>query len=61
MIILRSTFRDDVPTLDQYGCLDDDEFIEVARSVYKTNDQRAEMKRKINEETNSEYKEIKIY
>ena len=39
----------------------DDEFIELARSVYKTNDQRAEIKRKINEETNSEYKEIKIY
>ncbi len=29
MIILRSTFLDDVPTLDQYGCLDDDQFIEV--------------------------------
>jgi predicted nucleic acid-binding Zn-ribbon protein len=37
------------------------EFIELARSVYKTNDQRAEIKRKINEETNSIYKEIKIY
>jgi len=39
----------------------DDEFIEFSRSVYKTNDQRAEIKRKINEETNSIYKEIKIY
>ena len=39
----------------------DEEFIELARSVYKTNDQRAEIKRKINEETNSLYKEIKIY
>jgi predicted nucleic acid-binding Zn-ribbon protein len=39
----------------------DNEFIELARSVYKTNDQRAEIKRKINEETNSIYKEIKIY
>lgn len=37
------------------------EFIELARSVYKLNDQRAEIKRKINKETNSEYKEIKIY
>ena len=39
----------------------DDEFIELARSVYKTNDRRAEIKGKINEETNSTYKEIKIY
>jgi hypothetical protein len=39
----------------------DDEFIELARSVYITNDRRAEIKRKINEETNSNYKEIKLY
>lgn len=39
----------------------DNEFIELARSVYKLNDQRAEIKKKINEETNSIYKEIKIY
>ena len=39
----------------------DDEFVELARSVYKTNDKRAEIKGKINEETNSTYKEIKIY
>jgi predicted nucleic acid-binding Zn-ribbon protein len=39
----------------------DDEFVELARSVYKTNDQRAEIKRKINEKTNSIYKEVKIY
>jgi predicted nucleic acid-binding Zn-ribbon protein len=39
----------------------DDEFVELARSVYKTNDRRSEIKRKINEETNSTYKEIKIY
>lgn len=39
----------------------DDEFIELARSVYITNDERAEIKRKINEETNSSYKEIKVY
>jgi predicted nucleic acid-binding Zn-ribbon protein len=39
----------------------DNEFIELARSVYKLNDQRAEIKKKINEETNSAYKEIKIY
>ena len=39
----------------------DDEFIELARSVYITNDKRAELKRKINEETGSQYKEIKIH
>jgi len=39
----------------------DNEFIELARSVYITNDERAEIKRKINEMTNSELKEIKIY
>lgn len=38
-----------------------EEFIELARSVYLTNDNRAEIKRKINEETNSQYKEIKFY
>jgi hypothetical protein len=39
----------------------DNEFIELARSVYITNDKRAEIKRKINELCNSEYKEIKFY
>jgi hypothetical protein len=39
----------------------DKEFIELARSVYITNDERAEIKRKINEDTNSYYKEIKIF
>ena len=38
-----------------------DEFIELARSVYINNDKRAEIKRKINEQTNSYYKEIKIF
>lgn len=36
-------------------------FVELARSVYITNDKRAEIKRKINELCNSEYKEIKLY
>lgn len=36
-------------------------FIELARSVYITNDKRAKIKKKINEETNSDYKEIKLY
>ena len=39
----------------------DDEFISIARQVYITNDKRAEIKRKINDETNSNYKEIKLY
>ena len=39
----------------------DDEFISLARQVYITNDKRAEIKRKINEETQSDYKEIKLY
>lgn len=36
-------------------------FVELARSVYITNDKRSEIKRKINELCNSEYKEIKLY
>jgi predicted transcriptional regulator len=39
----------------------DDEFIKLARSVYHTNDQRAKIKKKINELTNSHLQEIKIY
>jgi hypothetical protein len=39
----------------------DEEFIELARSVYINNDKRAEIKKKINEITNSEIKEVKIY
>ena len=39
----------------------DEEFIELARSVYITNDERARIKRQINEETGSQYKEIKLY
>ena len=37
------------------------EFIDLSRTIYKTNDLRAEIKRKINEETGSKYKEIKLY
>lgn len=39
----------------------DNEFINLARSVYITNDERARIKRKINEETGSHYKEVKLY
>jgi len=38
-----------------------DGFISLARQVYITNDKRAEIKRKINEETQSAYREFKIY
>ena len=39
----------------------DDEFIELARSVYINNDKRAEIKKEINEQTNSTYREVKVY
>jgi predicted nucleic acid-binding Zn-ribbon protein len=39
----------------------DDEFIQLARSVYITNDERAKIKREINELTNSSYREVKVY
>ena len=39
----------------------DDEFIELARSVYKTNDKRAEIKKKINLLTKSDIIEEKSY
>jgi hypothetical protein len=39
----------------------DDEFIDLARQVYTTNDKRAAIKKQINEETQSSYQEIKIY
>lgn len=38
-----------------------DVFITLARSVYKLNDQRAEVKRKINKKYNSEIVEVKSY
>jgi hypothetical protein len=39
----------------------DDEFIELARSVYVTNDRRADIKREINTATGSELVEEKSY
>ena len=39
----------------------DDEFIELARSVYYTNDKRAREKKEINHLLNSEFFEEKIY
>lgn len=39
----------------------DNEFIELARSVYINNDLRANIKKRINEQTNSYLKEVKLY
>lgn len=39
----------------------DSRFVELARSVYKTNDKRHLVKKKINEKMNSHYQEIKNY
>lgn len=39
----------------------DTEFIELARKVYLFNDERAKIKREINEMTNSVFKEVKEY
>jgi hypothetical protein len=39
----------------------DSEFILLARSVYKTNDKRSQIKSEINSETNSELREEKSY
>jgi hypothetical protein len=39
----------------------DDEFIELARSIYINNDKRAEIKKQVNKLCNSEYREEKIY
>lgn len=39
----------------------DDEFILLARSVYKTNDQRSKIKKHINSLLNSEIVEVKSY
>ena len=38
-----------------------DEFIELARNVYKFNDRRAKIKSKINQLTGSNIKEVKQY
>jgi len=39
----------------------DETFIELARSVYKTNDLRAKIKKEINEKYKSSYQEVKCY
>ena len=39
----------------------DEEFIELARNVYMNNDERAKIKKQINETTNSSFREVKVY
>jgi ribosomal protein L15E len=39
----------------------DEEFIQLARSVYFTNDERAKIKKNLNEVTNSKFVEEKSY
>ena len=39
----------------------DEEFIDLARNVYITNDLRAEIKKEINEKYKSQYQEIKVH
>ena len=39
----------------------DETFIDLARSVYKTNDLRASIKKEINEKYKSSYQEIKVH
>lgn len=39
----------------------DQEFIDLARAVYQTNDRRAQIKKKINEQCNSALFEVKSY
>lgn len=38
-----------------------EDFIQLARQVYLNNDERAKIKKRINEKTNSEYCEIKLH
>ena len=52
--------EDDIRAVERAGQFDD-RFIELARSVYRTNDRRAVVKRRINELTGSEIVEEKSY
>ena len=46
-----------VHTIDGFGA----EFVELARSVYRTNDRRAAVKRRLNETMGSDLVEEKLY
>ena len=52
--------EDKIREKEKYS-LFDDEFIELARSVYKTNDERSKIKKEININLKSEVFEIKSY
>ena len=52
--------EDDIRAIERAGQFDD-RFIELARSVYRCNDERAVVKRRINELTGSEIVEEKSY
>ena len=52
--------EDELRFLEKKGAFDE-KFIELARFVYKYNDQRAKIKKEINHKYNSDYMEIKCY
>ena len=52
--------EDDLRVLEKSNTFNQD-FIELARSVYITNDQRASIKKEINEKYDSQYQEVKCY
>ena len=52
--------EDDLRVLEKLQSFNET-FIELARSVYKTNDLRASIKKEINEKYKSSYKEVKIH
>jgi hypothetical protein len=52
--------EDDLRVLEKLQSFNET-FIELARSVYKTNDERAEIKKEINEKYKSTYQEVKCY
>lgn len=47
--------------ISEHKFIFDDDFIRNARLVYITNDQRAAIKKEINEKYNSQYQEVKCY
>jgi hypothetical protein len=52
--------EDDLRVLEKSNTFNKD-FIELARSVYITNDERASIKKEINEKYNSQYQEVKVH
>jgi len=52
--------EDQIRDKDQVSCFDE-QFIELAKAVYRCNDERAAIKRRLNEQTGSELREIKSY